>query len=239
MTFRASFLSSVISSLGWSLIMLLFLTTIVGRVRNVAGWEVRDVWVLCGTFMVVQGITQFLFEANMWRLPEYVREGTLDFFLIKPVDSQFLVSVRNLRLSALGLLLPGVALIATGARPPFVPAHLCLYLGGVVGGIMILYSVSFFLATWTIWFVRADLGGLIYGLFDVIRLPADVYPRGLRLVFTYGLPLVFIASVPTKMLQHRGDLWFSLGGFAAALLFFAVARLFWKFALRSYVSTGS
>ena len=239
LTFRASFVASLISSIGWSLIMLVFLTAVVGRVENLAGWELRDVYVLCGTFMVVQGITQFLFEVNMWSMPRYVREGTLDLLITKPVDSQFYVSCRYLRFSALGLLIPGIALIATGARPPFVAVDLLLYLAGALAGIFILYSVSFFLATWTIWFVRAELGGLIYGLFDVIRFPADIYPRALRAVFTYGLPLVFIASVPTQTLQHRGSLWGSLAGVLAAALAFLVARLFWRFALRFYASTGS
>ena len=120
MMFRASFVLSLVSGYGWSLVMLLFLSTVVARVQALGSWEQRDIYVLVGTFMIVQGVTQFLFETNMWRIGSYVREGTMDFVLVKPVDSQFFVSCRFLRLSALGLLLPGVALVAFGARAPFV-----------------------------------------------------------------------------------------------------------------------
>jgi ABC-2 type transport system permease protein len=239
MMFRASFVMSLISGYGWSLVMLLFLATVVARVQAIGGWELPDIYVLAGTFMVVQGITQCVFESNLWRITQYVREGTLDFILTKPVDTQFLVSVRFLRLSALGLLIPGVALVATGARAPLVLADLALYLGGVLAGIAILYSISFILATTTIWFVRAEMGGLVYGLFDVMRLPADVYPKALRLTFTYAIPLVFIASVPAQTLQHRGSPAVALGGMLAALIILLIARAFWFFALRYYASTGS
>lgn len=239
MMFRASFVMSLISGYGWSFVMLLFLSTVVARVESIGAWEQRDIYVLVGTFMCVQGITQFLFETNMWRIGSYVREGTLDFILTKPVDSQFLVSTRYLRLSALGLLLPGVALVLTGARKPFIWTDTLLYVGGTVAGIAILYAISFVLATTTIWFVRADMGGLVYGLFDVMRLPADVYPRALRLTFTYLLPIIFVASVPAQTLQHRGDPKLALGGIAVALLALAFARVFWLTALRSYSSTGS
>lgn len=239
MMFRASFVMSLLSGYGWSLVMLLFLSTVVARVQALGAWEQRDIHVLVGTFMVVQGIMQCLFETNMWRIGSHVREGTLDFILTKPVDSQFLVSARYLRLSALGLLLPGVALVATGARGPFVWADTLLYVGGTVAGIAILYAVSFVLAASTIWFVRADMGGLVYGLFDVMRLPADVYPKALRITFTYVVPLVFIASVPAQTLQHRGSPAVALAGMGVAVVALVFARAFWFFALKSYSSTGS
>ena len=239
MMFRASFVTSLLSSYGWSLLMLLFLDTVVSRVQVLGTWERRDIYVLVGTFMIVQGLTQFLFEGNMWRIASHVREGTLDFVLTKPVDSQFFISLRYLRLSALGLLIPGTALVAVGARPPFVLGDLLLYLVGTLGGIAILYSVSFLLATTTIWFVRADMGGLVYGMFDVMRLPADVYPRALRFTLTYILPLVFVASVPAQTLQHRAHFALPLAGMGAGLLLAVLARAFWFFALRSYTSTGS
>lgn len=239
MMFRASFITSLISGYGWSLVMLLFLSTIVARVQTLGTWELPDIYVLVGTFMIVQGIGQFLFDQNMWQIATHVREGTLDFILTKPIDSQFLVSVRFLRLSALGLLIPGVVLVAAGARAPFVALDALLYFAGTIAGIGILYAVSFVLATTTIWFVRADMGGLVYGLFDVMRLPADVYPRGLRLIFTYAIPLVFIASVPAQTLQHRGVVAVSLAGIGGAILAVLMARAFWFAALRSYSSTGS
>lgn len=237
--FRASFVLSLISGYGWSLVMLLFLSTVVARVQALGSWEQRDIYVLVGTFMIVQGVTQFLFETNMWRIGSYVREGTMDFILVKPVDSQFFVSCRFLRLSALGLLIPGIGLVAVGARAPFVWQDTALYIGGTVAGIGILYGISFMLATTSIWLVRAEMGGLIYGLFDVMRLPADIYPHVLRVTFTYVIPLVFIASVPAQTLQHRGTVPASLAGMGAALLCIVLARAFWFIALRSYSSTGS
>jgi len=239
MIFRTHFITSLIGGYGWSLVMLLFLATVVQRVQSLGVWQLPDIYVLMGTFMIVQGTTQFLLEDNLWQISSYVREGTLDFILTKPVDSQFLVSLRFLKLPALGLLIPGTVLVILGARMPLEPLDLLLYLAGVAAGVAIFYSIGFMLATTTIWFVRADMGGLVYGLVDVMRFPADVFPRALRLTFTYVLPLVFIASVPTQTLQHRAGLATPLAGMMAAVVMFGLARLLWRFALRFYSSASS
>src|ERR671930_1837876 len=62
------------------------------------GWTLPQMLVLLGVYYVVQGVVDMVFEPSMEKLLEHVRLGTLDFTLLKPVESQFLVSVRHFQL---------------------------------------------------------------------------------------------------------------------------------------------
>jgi ABC-2 type transport system permease protein len=92
--FRGHFLSLTVSNCVWAVLWLAPATFIFGNVRSVAGWDLDRMILLTGTFQLVLSLTNFLFYANMLRLSELVNKGELDFVLIKPMSSQFLVSTR-------------------------------------------------------------------------------------------------------------------------------------------------
>ncbi|MFN3690016.1 MAG: ABC-2 family transporter protein, partial [Fimbriimonadales bacterium] len=71
------------------------------------------------------------------------------------------------------------------------------------------------------------------------RFPTDVFDRVLRRVFTYVLPIAFLATIPTKALLGKASPGFLVFAVVWALGFFIAGRLFWKYALRSYTSASS
>ncbi|MGQ9731250.1 MAG: ABC-2 family transporter protein [Candidatus Zipacnadales bacterium] len=81
--------------------MLLFLSTVVERVQALGTWQQQGIYVLMNVHERKRRHRISGFETNMWRIGSYVREGTLDFILIKPCDSPFLASTRFLRRSSL------------------------------------------------------------------------------------------------------------------------------------------
>src|SRR5690606_2864000 len=78
----------------------------------IAGWNIYEVLILIGTFHVVGGVSRAVFAPNFQRITDEVREGTLDFVLTKPANSQFLASFRRIVAAAglesvMGLLIIG------------------------------------------------------------------------------------------------------------------------------------
>ncbi|MEZ6192968.1 MAG: ABC-2 family transporter protein [Phycisphaerales bacterium] len=71
---------------------------------------------------VLEGMQATFMAPNRTRVTEYVREGTLDFVLIKPVDSQFWLSVRSVSLWGVPNIVLGLAIllyvIVTRETPP-------------------------------------------------------------------------------------------------------------------------
>ena len=66
------------------------------------GWTLPQMIVLLGVYYIVQGANAVVFETSFQRFMEQVRLGTLDFVLIKPADSQFMVSTRHIQVPQLG-----------------------------------------------------------------------------------------------------------------------------------------
>jgi ABC-2 type transport system permease protein len=71
------------------------------------------------------------------------------------------------------------------------------------------------------------------------RFPTDVFDAVLRRLFTYVLPVAFLATIPAKALLGKASGAFLLFAAAWAFAFFVLSRLFWRFALRHYTSASS
>lgn len=242
MEYRANFTFSILSSamnLGASVftVRLFFIHD-----ASLGGWSWPAALMVLGAFTVLSGISQSLLQPNLNRLVEQVREGTLDFVLLKPVDAQLWLSTRRFSPWGLPDLWLGSALITWGASQ----AEPNLF--GVVGllaslacSALILYSLWFIMATTTVWFVQIyNVTEVLRGLLDAGRFPIDAFPRGAyRFVFTFVVPVAFMTSVPAQVLMGQaepGRLWSAL---IIGLLLFGVSRAFFRFALRYYTSASS
>src|SRR5947208_11491003 len=62
---------------------------------EIHGWTRNHMYVLVGVFRMVAGGIRMSIVPNMRKLLEDIREGTLDFVLLKPVNAQYLVSIRE------------------------------------------------------------------------------------------------------------------------------------------------
>jgi ABC-2 type transport system permease protein len=182
---------------------------------------------------------------NLAELPDLIRTGRLDLFLTLPVDAQFAVSTRRFGMDNVVNAMVGVAIVVfslfkLGIAPA--ASHIVLYGIAIGFGVTVHYAVMFFLATIAFWIVRAQ--GLIYGyynVFNIARYP-DVVFRGIfRVIFSYLIPVIIVANVPTRTLVRAFDSpWPGLAHLAGASIFVLVAtRAFWHFALRRYSSASS
>jgi len=65
------------------------------------GWNLGAMLVLLGCFYLVQGFGELVLAPSFEKFMEHVRLGTLDFALLKPVSAQFLVTLRQFRVTNL------------------------------------------------------------------------------------------------------------------------------------------
>ena len=102
MTFRANFLIETVSSVTWMLMNLGFYALVFNYTSNIEGWNKYQFFVFIATTMFVNSLVQTFFMPNAEELSELVRTGGLDFALLKPIDTQFLVSLQRVNWSSLG-----------------------------------------------------------------------------------------------------------------------------------------
>ena len=206
-----------------------------------AGWDWQAALLVLGLFTILQGVAATLFIPNLNRIVRYVEQGTLDFVLLKPISSQFWLSLRQLSPWGLPDIAFGVGLILYASRLKNLSLG-NLGFGAILlaFGTVILYSLWFMLGATSIWFVKIyNVTEVLKGFLEAGRYPVVAYPAIYRVFFTFVIPIAFLTTIPAEaMLGRLNPLWLLADlGLAIALLW--ISHRFWQFALKFYTSASS
>ncbi|MFV1989745.1 MAG: ABC transporter permease [Acidimicrobiales bacterium] len=236
--YRANFLIQIVQSLVAVVTGIVMLAVIFGQTDALGGWTQPQLLVVLGVFTIVGGIIGFAIEPNMGRIMSDVHLGTFDYVLLKPVDSQLLVSVREFRLWRLTDVFVGSAVLGWALSLEGTGGGLFGLVGFLVAlfvGSLMIYCVWLLLTTGAFWIVRIDmLQELFTGLYRAGQYPVTIYPGWLRVILTFLIPIGFAVTVPAEALTYRLTL-LGLGiaiGFSIVLFF--VTRAVWRFGVKNY-----
>ena len=243
MAYPASFLNLLVTILFVMFLYVLFIKISFSYITSLAGWTFYQVLAIVGTYMIMEGLMWILF-ANLNHFSEYIMGGTLDGLLLKPIDTQFFISFSHGDFSDIVRIVTGISLLfwVAGEIDSVGFLGVSLFLLTLLNGIIILYSFNLILRCIGFWTIGAtSLWFLTDKLFDSSQYPVDIYSQKIvRGIFTFVIPLAFVATVPAKMLTWAVIDWkFLILSFGMALLFFSLARWFWKFSLKHYSSASS
>lgn len=244
MGFKTNFLLWIVVELLWFTLQLAFVAVIYQHTERIGDWSKWEVVLLMGVAHFIQQVFQAFFLVNCVQISEYVRTGKLDFILLLPVNTRFIVSLRQVDLGGFVNAASAVAVMAYALRQ----LHLLPSLAQIAGflllvatGIFIHYALMFLLASVAFWTVRAQ--GIVWGyysLFNIARLPDAAFQGFFKVCFTFAVPMLLVANVPAKLLADRlhspGDLLLVLAMSGAC---YFVSELGWRFSLRHYTSASS
>ena len=256
MTFRANFLIDTISSIAWVLMNLAFYTLIFHYTPAIGagtGWGKYEFFLFLATALLINSLVHALFMTNADQFSELVRTGSLDFALLKPIDTQFLVSLTRIEWSALGNFAVGLGLMAYAmVRLHYLPGlvEMILYPIYIVCGVAIYYSLMIALASTSVWLGRnQSLFDFWFYITNFSRYPMEIYHgrwgTPLRRLFTFCIPVLVVVNVPARILVHpispQVPKDWLLPGFAVAATVISLAASRWVFqrALGSYRSASS
>ncbi len=242
--FKGNFLLWIIVELLWFGLQLSFIGVIYLHTESIGSWTKWQVVLLVGASHFIQQIFQAFFLINCANLSELVRTGKLDFLLMLPVNTRFVVSLRQVDLGGFVNATFSLAVMAYAAHQlqltPTV-AQVFGFLALCVLGISIHYSLMFTLAAICFWTVRAQ--GVVWGyynLFQIARMPDEAFPRGVfKAVFTFALPMLLVSNVPVRLLLETlaSPTLFLLFGMAVVCPL--VSEWIWRISVRRYTSASS
>ncbi|MDP5016735.1 ABC transporter permease [Anabaena sp. UHCC 0187] len=241
MEYRINFIIAAFSSLGNLIgsIFSLFLFYRTGYTFTDWSWEAA--LVVLGIFTLLQGFSATFLAPNLNRIVRHVQEGTLDFVLLKPIRSQFWLSIHTLSPWGIPDLIFGVLIIGYAGTKLNVSIDQYLLTIFPLGcGLVILYSLWFILGATSIWFVKIyNVTEVLRGLLEAGRYPIKAYPAAYRLFFTFVVPVAFLTTVPAQFMLGQIQFTWLIGGGLLALILFFISTQFWRFALRFYTSASS
>lgn len=236
--YRVNFFLQLFQSLLELATALAGMAVIFSHTETLGDWRPDEVLALVGVYFLVGGMIGLVIQPAMEELIESVREGTLDFTLLKPVDAQLLVSIRQVDIwRSMDIVLGAGVLIAALIRlgehigaPEAAAFAVMLLAGGVI-----LYSFWLILATLSFWFVRVEnILEIFRSMYEAGRWPISLYPGWLRFALTFIVPVAFAVTVPAEALTGRLDAVTLLGALTLAAVLFTLSRILWKTGLRQY-----
>ncbi len=263
MTFRGNFLIETFSSMSWVIMNLGFYVLVfqhtprLGAVTDwgeyAFSWGKYEFFLFLSTTLVINSLVQTLFMENASEFSELIRTGKLDFALLKPIDTQFLISLQRVQWASLGNLAVGVGLAGYSLfRLGWTPtaAQVGLYLLFVACGVAIMYSLMIALAATSIWLGRnQSLYDFWFYITNFSRYPMEIYhgPLGtpLRMFFTFIIPVMIVVNVPARFLirplvpQTVSDLALPAFAILATIVSLVASRYLFQRSLLSYRSASS
>ncbi|NMB84193.1 hypothetical protein GYA28_02795 [Candidatus Roizmanbacteria bacterium] len=242
LVYRLSFINQVVSSMGWGMFQIIWINLLTYKSQTIFGWSRDELIALASSYVIAIAIFHVFFSRNFQDFSRIVNYGQLDSYLLKPVDSQFLLSTRIVSYASASRIVFGLyflvsILIKNHLTPSF--TNIVGYIVLMACGILLTYSVWFIVSTIIIW--HPQLNNIIDFLFNfngISRYPKEMILETHNFLLLFLIPITLTIATPTKALFGKaleGDV-FMLIAFTAFL--FVISRWFWHFALRSYTSAG-
>jgi ABC-2 type transport system permease protein len=243
MEYRADFYTRIVASLLGLLTTAGALSVAYHYTSEIKGWSISQTMVLLSVYYLMDGLIEMFIAPNMREIMNQVRQGTLDFVLMKPVSAQFMATFRTLNVWRIVNVLVGTGLSI------FTITRLGLQIGfwqsfqfafTLIAAVSVVYSVWLFLVTLTFWFVKLEnIEQLVWQAFEAGRYPIDIYPVWLKAGLTYVIPVAFIITVPAPALSGKLDPTSLVVAPLVAIAMLSLSSAFWKFGLKHYTGASA
>lgn len=240
--YRSNFLFSFLVGGVTSLAVVFPLLFVFQAGRDVAGWSFDQAILVTAFFQIYSALVGGLVEPNLGAVVEGVRNGQLDYLLLKPADAQLVATFQRVDPSKVwdllgGLIIGGVALSHLGA-PTLGQAVTAFVL--LASGLVAIYGLWMLVICMSFWFVRVDnLRYLLGAVADAGRWPVDVYRGAARTFLTVLVPVALVTSYPAMAILGRLNPVDGLQALGVGAALFVASRLAWRGALGHYTSASS
>ncbi len=247
-SYRASFVVELFTNVGAAALDVLTVIVLFGSTRAVAGFTLTEALLivsLAGSGFALADLT----VGNIDRLKTYVRAGTMDAVLVRPLGALGQLVCMDLPLRKGVRMLLNVAVLVVAVRlndVDWTPARVAVVVLSPLAGAVFFSSIFVLSASLAFWWVDSgEIGSAFtYGGRDFASYPVPVYAGWFRSVFAYALGFGFVAYQPALVLLGRPDP-LGLPGWAGYLspvvapVAAAAAAAVWRAGIRHYRSTGS
>jgi ABC-2 type transport system permease protein len=240
--YRGNFFFWTLVSVLWTIFNYFFFSLIINVNQGIAGWSVPEMYLLLSVFTVLDGFTWSFFYHNMRMYTESVFSGQLSGHLVKPVDAQFILSVQdnsytNVLRIFIGLVMMYWSINKLVTKPSIV--SLCLFALLFFVSLLFVYSIWFIVSTFSFWVEKLDnINEIVPSARRMWQIPRSVYTGIASTFLTVILPFGLISSIPSEVLVGKFSLSWTLYFITFTLVIFFCSRLFFRYSIKKYISTG-
>lgn len=241
--YRINFLAGLFVESGFMLAKLTYVALIYSANVEINGMSPDYILLFIGTFAIMTGI-YMSFYPNFCNIAGYIKDGTLDIYLTKPVSQLFLITFRYIDFAmpipniAGGLIMVVIAWSRCGF--PVTPGNVLVFMGGLVLGTILTYAIFLLPRLAAFWTVSTNaIVQVSDSIWDFNNMPMKIYNRLIQEVGCFIFPVFLITNMPGLMIGQEAGTELVIWYVAAPFLLLTVTLLVWRVALKRYSSASS
>jgi ABC-2 type transport system permease protein len=241
--YRVNFVANILMSGFWLAWAVLGISVFFLHRDRVGGWSFPQVLMVAALYTLFNGLMDALWRPNVAAVIGQIRDGSFDFVLAKPINAQFVSSLRRVVVWRFADVLIGLGLIVYALRLMQVMPTVA-QIGGfamvLALGTIIMYSLWLTMVSLAFWFVKIDnITEVFSAFYEAGRYPISIYPGLIRALLTFLVPVAFVTTFPIQALMGELEMATILMGAVLAVFFFFGSNRFWNHAVRHYASASS
>ncbi|CUS02518.2 conserved membrane protein of unknown function [Candidatus Promineifilum breve] len=244
MEYRVNFLIGAVSTVIMQGAGLLTMWVVMAQIPDLDGWSLPEILLIYGLITLSKSINH-MFADNLWTLGrDYVRTGTFDRFMVRPVDPLFHLLADRFCHDGIGNFLVGAALVIIASSrlnvvwTPLTVGYLVLM---VLSGGFIFIALNLMTAVSGFWLMDSvPVTRVVFEMHEFAKYPLTIYPRFIGVLLTAVIPYGFASFFPATFLLGRdSNPLLAWGAPLVAAVLMVIGLAVWRFGLRHYSSTGT
>jgi len=241
--YRTDFIISTIGMLFTSSATIFVFWVLFATIPDLAGWSFEEIVFFYGFYSLAVVPLQLFFD-HIWMLRYHVQDGTFIKYYLRPLNTMFyymseMVDIKAISQLALGLVTLIYASVKMGIQ--WTPMRLILLLALLLGASLVAISILVIAACTAFWVIGSySVLALALKIRDFAPYPITIFDGFFRFLFTYLIPIGFVAFYPAQLFLNPQDA--PLLAYASPLVgigLFAVAYAVWNKGINTYTGTGS
>ena len=226
----------------YELVYIVFLRVLFLNVATIRGFGFYELLSIFGFFQIVFSLFHIMFAYFIWFQNKYLWRRGLDTVLILPVHPLYYITLKEIpgQIMEITSLFIGIIIFIIGIIHVklnvmktllLLPFVLSLSFSTLTGFSLILVSFGFLV------YGRKGPFEVFYDIMELAQYPINIFPKVLRILFTYVFPLFQFATLPyfnLKNISLSGMLLLSISG----VLFPILGLMLFSRSLKKYRSGG-
>jgi ABC-2 type transport system permease protein len=237
--YRANFVLMNIFDLIWTIAAPLVTILIYGAGASFPGWTFWEAMLMQAIFGLSSALCAVFAENIVWETMNYVREGTLETVLLKPMPPILYMFSTCFRINSFGGILGAVVLITVSSLNCDISyANLPLSIVVFIAGFAVNAAASLISAAASFkWVANTRLSEIRMSFETFGKYPVKIFPGALRLIVTFLLPFAAMGCFPAEILLGRFDI-VNLLAIIPSALFLLFAVWLYNHMIRLYEGVG-
>ncbi len=218
-----------------------FIYILASGVQEIAGYSFWQIIFVFSTFNLIDVISQIILR-EVYRFRGYVVSGSLDYFLVRPINPIFRFLFGGADLLDIPILIASIGLLLFsffklgGADI----SNILIYISLIANALIIALSFHIFVLSVGILTTEVDNALWLYrDLISMGRIPVDFYLPPIRGLITFVIPIGIMITFPSQAVFGTLSVGLFFICFMVGFTFLAFSYASWRFAIKRYASASS